>query len=42
MLRHVVFCTYRKMPGVDNPYDSSTDGQTNKAYDDSDSEQTGF
>ncbi|XP_030582139.1 angiotensin-converting enzyme 2 [Archocentrus centrarchus] len=32
----------KKKPGVDNPYDSSTDGQTNKAYDDNDSEQTGF
>uniref|UniRef100_A0AAX7SMK9 Angiotensin-converting enzyme n=1 Tax=Astatotilapia calliptera TaxID=8154 RepID=A0AAX7SMK9_ASTCA len=32
----------KKKPGVENPYESSTDGQNNKAYDDSDNEQTGF
>lgn len=42
MLRNIVFCVYRKKPGVENPYESSTDGQNNKAYDDSDNEQTGF
>uniref|UniRef100_A0A669F4X0 Angiotensin-converting enzyme n=1 Tax=Oreochromis niloticus TaxID=8128 RepID=A0A669F4X0_ORENI len=31
----------KKKPGVENPYESSTDGQSNKAYD-SDNEQTGF
>ncbi|XP_026233433.1 angiotensin-converting enzyme 2 isoform X2 [Anabas testudineus] len=28
--------------GLENPYDSNTDGQTNKAFDNSDDEQTGF
>lgn len=42
ILRNIVFCVYRKKPGVENPYESSTDGQNNKAYDDSDNEQTGF
>ncbi|XP_074522073.1 angiotensin-converting enzyme 2 [Halichoeres trimaculatus] len=29
-------------PNVENPYDTNLDGETNKAYDDSDNEQTGF
>ncbi|KAG7482030.1 angiotensin-converting enzyme 2 [Solea senegalensis] len=32
----------KKRSGVENPYDPSNDGQTNKAFEDNEGEQTGF
>lgn len=40
----VSLCVCRKSAktGVENPYDAKTDGKTNKAFENSDDEQTGF
>lgn len=40
----VSLCVCRKSAktGMENPYDTTIDGQSNKAFEDGDDEQTGF